>query len=102
MVGQTVLVHTGSSGSPTPVPNRTVQVQAVHGGSATCAGGTETLVYQSVTTGSDGKFTIALPYGTWTLSVSATTPIATSTRTSATVTIRPGQATSQANVRVWS
>jgi hypothetical protein len=66
LVGQTVLVHTGTSSSPTPVPNRAVQVQAVHAGTATCAGGLETINFNA-TTGSDGKFTIALPYSTWTI-----------------------------------
>ena len=75
-------------------PRGSTTLQATHSGSASCPAGNETLTWTGVQTDSNGRATIALPYGTWTI-----TALNRTTVTAGTVTIRPGVATSEVQVR---
>jgi Tfp pilus assembly protein PilV len=75
-------------------PRSATTLQATHSGGASCPSGTETLTWTGVVTDANGRATIALPYGTWTI-----TALNRTTVTPATVTIRPGVTTSEVQVR---
>jgi hypothetical protein len=90
LIGQTVRAWHQPSGSA----SAGLQVRAVHTGTASCPAGNETLTFSPLT-GSNGRITIALPYGTWRIEVVGKLP-----NTSwPTVTIRPNQATTEIRAR---
>jgi type II secretory pathway pseudopilin PulG len=62
--------------------NTAVAVQAIHGGTATAGcSASETLSSSSITTDSNGKLRIAVPYGTWSVKVTSGSQSATSAAT---------------------
>jgi prepilin-type N-terminal cleavage/methylation domain-containing protein len=91
---RTQSVYTYRRVSGTNTPRGSTTLQATHSGGASCPAGNEVLTWTGVQTDAGGRATITLPYGTWTI-----TALNRSTVTPGTVTVRPGVATTEVQVR---